>query len=260
MLDAFSEIWRHRDLIVSLALRDIKARYKQTVLGAAWAVLQPLSMMVVFTLVFSLFAKIPSDGIPYPIFAYSGLIFWTFFAGVISSGTVAMVANSALIRKIYFPRASLILAVMIMGALDLAIAMSLFFAMMLYYKIALTLSALWVLPLLLLQMLFAFAVASLTSPAHVNFRDIGHGLPLMLQLWMFASPVAYPISVIPHWLLPFYLLNPMAPIIDGYRRALLHGSAPDLPAVGLSATGVLLLTVLALSIFKRAERTFADVI
>ncbi len=260
MLETLIDLWRHRDLVVSFALRDIKARYKQTALGIAWAVLQPLSMMVVFTLVFSLFAKIPSDGLPYPIFAYSGLIFWTFFAGGIGSGTVSMVANSSLIRKIHFPRATLLVAGLIAGALDLLVSMSLFLAMMLYYKVSITLTALWALPLLAIQVLFALGVVGLTSAAHVNFRDIGHGLPLMLQLWMFASPVAYPISVIPDWLLPFYLLNPMAPIIDGYRRALLHGAAPDLVAVGISATCVLLFVALALSIFRRAEQTFADVI
>ncbi|MBI2527052.1 MAG: ABC transporter permease [Candidatus Rokubacteria bacterium] len=260
MLEMIADLWRHRDLIVSFARRDIKARYKQTVLGIAWAVLQPLSMMVVFTLVFSLFAKIPSDGLPYPIFAYSGLIFWTYFASAISGGTTTMVGNSSLIRKIHFPRATLLVAVLIAGSLDLLVSASLFLAMMAYYHVAVTLTALWALPLLVVQMLFALGVASLTSAAHVNFRDIGHGLPLLLQLWMFASPVAYPISVIPEWLLPFYLLNPMAPIIDGYRRALLHGVAPDLAAVGLSALAVTLFAILALSVFRRAERTFADVI
>src|SRR5262249_9664949 len=160
--------------------------------------------------------------------------------------------------KIYFPRAALIMAVLIATLLDLLISMSLFFAMMLYYKITLSLSALWVIPLLVIQMMFSFGVASLTAAAHVNFRDIGHGLPLVLQLWMFASPVAYPISVIPSWLLPFYMLNPMAPIIDGYRRAILHGSAPDLLAIGLSATLVLLFALFALHVFRRAESTFAD--
>src|SRR3990172_399617 len=257
MLEAFLNTWRHWDLIASFAVRDIKARYKQTALGVAWALLQPLSMMVVFTLVFSVFAKVPSDGIPYPVFAYSALIFWTFFSNTISTGTVAMTANGALIRKIYFPRETLLLSVILAGLLDLAVASLLFCGMILYYKISLTLSVLWVLPLVALQMLLALGVVSLTSAAHVNFRDIGHGLPLMLQLWMFASPVAYPISVIPDWLLPFSLLNPMAPIIDGYRRALLHGSAPDLVAVGISATCVLLFVALALSIFRRAEHTFS---
>src|SRR5688572_1904257 len=165
MLETIADVWRHRDLVVSFALRDIKARYKQTALGVAWAVLQPLSMMVVFTLVFSLFARIPSDGVPYPIFAYSGLVFWTFFAGVIGSGTVAMVTNSSLIRKIYFPRETLLIAVVIAGLLDLVVSMSLFLAMMAYYRVAVTFAALWVFPLVLLQMVFAFAVVSLTSAA-----------------------------------------------------------------------------------------------
>jgi len=238
----------------------VKARYKQTALGIAWAVLQPFSMMVVFTVVFSFVAKIPSDGLPYPIFAYSALLFWTFFSTVISGGTVAMVANSPLIRKIYFPRETLLIAVLIAAAMDLAIASTIFGAMLLYYRIHLTLTVLWVLPLFLLQTLFSLAVVSLTSAAHVNFRDIGHGLPLVLQLWMFATPVAYPMSVVPGWLLPFYILNPMAPIIDGYRRVILHGTPPDFNALGVTVTCVVAFSALAFSIFKRAERTFADVI
>ena len=136
----------------------------------------------------------------------------------------------------------------------------LFWGMILYYKVALTAAALWVIPLVVLQMILAFGVISLTSAAHVNFRDIGHALPLLIQLWMFATPVAYPISVIPEWLKPFYLLNPMAPIIDGYRRAIILGVRPDLEALALSAAVTFTLTITALAIFKRAERTFADVI
>jgi lipopolysaccharide transport system permease protein len=260
MREVLSNACQHRGLVVSFALRDIKARYKQTALGAAWAVLQPLSMVVVFTLVFSVFAKVPSDGIPYPVFAYSALIFWTFFSNAISTGTVAMVANGALIRKIYFPRETLLIAALLAGLLDLGVASLLFAGMLLYYKVTVSLAALWIVPLLLLQATLAFGVISLTSAAHVNFRDIGHALPLLLQLWMFATPVAYPISVIPGWLRPFYLLNPMAPIIDGYRRAIILGTAPDLPALSISAAVTIILTVIAFSVFKRAERTFADVI
>ncbi len=260
MLEVLRNIWHHRDLIVSLALRDVKSRYKQTALGVAWAVIQPFSMMVVFTVVFSLVAKIPSDGLPYPIFAYSALLFWTFFSTVISGGTVAMVTNSPLIRKIYFPREALLIAVLIAAAMDLAIASTIFGGMLLYYRIHLTMAALWVLPLLLLQTLFSLAVISLTSAAHVNFRDIGHGVPLLLQLWMFATPVAYPMSVVPDWLRPFYLLNPMAPIIDGYRSVILHGLPPDLEALGVTVACVVVFAALAFTIFKRAERTFADVI
>ena len=260
MRETIVNVFRHWDLISSFARRDIKARYKQTALGVAWSLLQPLSMMVVFTLVFSLFAKVPSDGIPYPVFAYSALIFWTFFSNAISGGTVAMVSNATLIRKIYFPRETLLIAVLLAGLLDLSVASLLFVGMLFYYKVSLSLTALWVVPLLLLQITLTFGVISLTSAAHVNFRDMGHALPLVVQLWMFATPVAYPISVIPGWLHPFYMLNPMAAIIDGYRRALILGTAPDLPALGNSVAITVIITVIALSVFKRAARTFADVI
>jgi len=260
MFETIRNAVRHHELILSFALRDIKARYKQTALGVAWALLQPLSMMLVFTLVFSIFAKVPSDGIPYPVFAYSGLIFWTFFSNSISGGTLAMTANSALIKKIYFPRETLLLAVMLAGLLDLVIASLLFGTMLLYYKITLTMAAFWILPLLLVQMMLALGVISITSAAHVNFRDIGHALPLLVQLWMFATPVAYPISVVPRWLKPLFLLNPMAPIIDGYRRAIIQDSRPDLEGLAVSVLITLTLTVTALAIFRRAERTFADVI
>ena len=260
MRDDIVNLFQHWDLIASFALRDIKARYKQTALGVAWALLQPLSMMVVFTLVFSLFAKVPSDGIPYPVFAYSALMFWTFFSNAVSGGTNALVANAPLIRKIYFPRATLLVAVVLAGLLDLGVASLLFVGLLLYYQVSLSLTALWVVPLLLLQIILTFGVISLTSAAHVSFRDIGHGLPLVVQLWMFATPVAYPISVIPGWLRPFYLLNPMTVIVDGYRCALIRGTAPDLPALGLSVAITGIVTGVALAVFKRAERTFADVI
>jgi len=260
MRETIMDVIRHWDLILSFARRDIKARYKQTALGIAWSLLQPLSMMIVFTLVFSIFAKVPSDGVPYPVFAYSALIFWTFFSNAINGGTGAMVSNATLIRKIYFPRETLLIAVLLAGLLDLGVAAVLFVGMLVYYKIALTLAALWVVPLLLLQITLTFAVISLTSAAHVNFRDMGHALPLVVQLWMFATPVAYPISVIPGWLRPYYLLNPMAAIIEGYRNALIMGTSPNLPALGVSVAVTIILTGLALSVFKRAARTFADVI
>jgi homopolymeric O-antigen transport system permease protein len=260
MLEAFLNAYRCRDLVISFAVRDIKARYKQTALGVAWSLIQPFSMMVVFTLVFSLFAKIPSDGIPYPVFAYSALIFWTFFANTITGGTAAITSNGALIRKIYFPRETLLLSILLAALLDLAVASLLFFGMTVYYKVALTAAALWIIPLVMLQMLLALGVISLTSAVHVHFRDIGHALPLLTQLWMFATPVAYPISVIPDWLRPVYLINPMAPIIDGYRRALILGVHPDLGALGVSAAVTVMLAATGLAIFKRVEGTFADVI
>ena len=256
----FRELAQHAHLIASFARRDIRAKYKQTVFGVAWAMLQPLSLMVVFTFVFSKFARIDSEGIPYPIFAYSALIFWTSFASSVSQGTVAMTANASLVRKIYFPRETLLLAVMISALFDLAISGTVFAGMFVYYRMAFSWVFLWIVPLLMLQVLFTVAVICVSSAVHVYFRDIGHALPLMLQLWMLATPVAYPLSSVPEWLQPLYVLNPMAPLVHGYRQVLLHRAPPD---PGFLFPALLVIVVVATAAylgFKRAERTFADVI
>jgi lipopolysaccharide transport system permease protein len=254
------ELLQYSYLILSFARRDVRARYKQTALGAAWAVLQPLSLMVVFTLVFDKVARIATDGTPYPLFSYSALIFWSFFSTSMSQGTLAMTANSNLVRKIYFPRETLLLAVLLSAGLDLAIACAMLVALMFFYGATLTWAVLWVPLVLALQVLFTFALVCLTSAIHVYFRDIGHALTLGLQLWMFASPVAYPMTVVPEHLRSLYLLNPMAPIIDGYRRAILYGQPPDLPRLGIVLVCVVALLGMTYLGFKRAERTFADVI
>ena len=259
-MQAIHELVHNSYLILSFARRDVRARYKQTALGAAWAVLQPLSLMIVFTLVFDRVARIPTDGTPYPIFSYSALIFWSFFSTSMNQGTLAMTANSNLVRKIYFPRETLLLAVLLSASLDLAIACAMLAVLMVMYKVAVTWMLLWVPVLLVVQVLFTFALVCLTSAVHVYFRDIGHALTLGLQLWMFATPVAYPMSVVPEAVRPFYLLNPMAPLIDGYRKAIVYGQAPDLGRIGLVLACVLVLMTLTYLGFKRAERTFADVI
>jgi lipopolysaccharide transport system permease protein len=254
------ELAENAHLVLSFAKRDIRAKYKQTVFGVAWAIIQPLSLMVVFTFVFSLFARVPSEGVPYPIFSYSVLIFWIFFSSCVSQGTVAMTANATLVRKIYFPRETLLLAVMISALVDLAIAAVLLAAMFVYYQVAVSSAVLWVIPLLAVQMMFVLAIILITSAVQVYYRDIGHALPLLLQLWMYASPVAYPLSSVPDWLKPIYLINPMAGIIDGYRSALLHGARPNLAYLGTTALALAAVVTAAYLIFKRAERTFADFI
>ena len=211
-------------------------------------------------MVFARFAKVPSDGIPYPVFAYTGLIFWNFFAMTISQGTLAISANSPLVRKIYFPRETLLLSIVLSAALDLAVAALLLASLLLYYKISLSFAILWVPVLLGLQTLFAFGIICITSSLHVNFRDVGHAIPLLLQLGMLATPVGYPLSVVPPAVLPVYLLNPMATIIAGYRSVILSGVPPELSSLGQAAVGVLLLVAAGYAIFKGAERTFADVI
>ncbi len=257
--DLIREVIGARDVVSMLARKDFFVRYRRASLGVLWAIGLPVIQAAVLSVVFTRVIKI-DVGVSYVVFVLAGVLPWTYFSSTLLSGSTSIVDGSALASKIYFPRATLLVAGLIASSLDLLVSASLFLGMMVYYKVSITLSALWVLPLLGVQMLFALGVVGLTSAAHVNFRDVGHGLPLMLQLWMFASPVAYPLSVIPDWLLPFYLLNPMAAIIDGYRRALLHGTGPDLLAVGVSAACVTLFAILSLSVFKRAERTFADVI
>jgi len=259
-MDHLRELASHSHLILSFARRDLRAKYKQTIFGAAWAVIQPLSLMVVFTLVFSMFARVDSEGVPYPIFAYSALIFWTFFSSCVSQGTIAMTANAALVRKIWFPRETLLLAVMISAFIDLAVAATVLAGMYVYYQIAISWTFLWVIPLLALQIVFTLATILVTSAVHVHFRDIGHALPLLLQLWMFATPVAYPLASVPEWLRPLYLLNPMAGIVDGYRRVLLRGLSPDLAYLGVALVVGVFGCAGAYLLFKRAERTFADVI
>jgi ABC-type polysaccharide/polyol phosphate export permease len=256
----FSDLLNHRHLVLSFAQRDIRAKYKQTIFGVAWAVFQPFSLMVAFTFVFSRFAQVNSEGIPYPIFAYSALIFWTCFASSVSQGTIAMTANANLVRKIYFPRETLLLAVMISALIDLAIAAVVFVAMLLYYGLALTWASLWVIPLLMLQIFITLAIICITSAVHVHFRDIGHVLPLALLLWMLGTPIAYPLSSVSASVKSLYMLNPMAGVIEGYRQALLHGSAPDLAYLGSAFSAAFIGVILAYLFFKRAERTFADVI
>jgi lipopolysaccharide transport system permease protein len=254
------ELWQHAHLIFSFAQRDIRAKYKQTLFGVAWAVIQPLSLMVVFTFVFSIFARVESDGLPYPIFSYCALVFWTFFAKCVSQGTIAMTANADLVRKIYFPRETLLLAVMISALVDLLIAAVVLLGMFFYYHVPFSWTFLWVIPLLAVQALFTLAVVLITSAIHVHFRDIGHAIPLLLQLWMFATPIAYPLSSVPGRLLPMYMLNPMTGIIDGYRRVLLHDSPPDFAYVGIAFAIALVTAGIGYIVFKRVERTFADVI
>lgn len=259
-MEHLRELVENLHLMLSFAKRDIRAKYKQTMFGVAWAVMQPLTLMVVFTFVFSMFARIPSDGLPYPIFSYSVLIFWICFASCISQGTVAMTANANLVRKIYFPRETLLLAVMVSALVDLGIASVILAGMYVYFGIGITWAALWVIPLLALQLLVVLTVILVTSSIQVYFRDVGHALPLLLQVWMYATPIAYPLSSVPAWLLPAYSLNPMVGIIDGYRQALLHGTGPNVAHLGAAFAVILVLLTGAYLNFKRAERTFADVI
>ena len=253
------DLWLHRDLFFFLIWRDVKVRYKQTVLGAAWAILQPFLTMVVFTLFFGRLAKVPSDGIPYPIFAYAGLLPWTFFSNAITASSNSLVGNAALITKVYFPRMVIPAAAVGAGLVDLAIAALILVVMMAYYGFGLGFSALMLIPLVLLTALLALGVGMWMSGLNVKYRDVRYALPFCVQLWMYATPIIYPISFIPErwrWIL---VLNPLTGIIDGYRSALFGRPFPGWE-LAVSTLLTLLFLVYAAYSFKRMERDFADVI
>ena len=253
-------VYRYRELLYFLVWRDVLVRYKQAAIGVAWVVLQPLLTMVVFTIIFGQFAKLPSDGLPYPIFSFTALLPWNYFAQAISRSGISLVSNANLISKIYFPR----LIVPISGALgplvDFAISFIILLGMMAWYGIAPTWGVLALPFLTLLAVVTAVAVSLYLSALNVKYRDVGHAIPFLVQFWMYASPVVYSVSIIPpKWRL-LYSLNPMVGVIEGFRWALLGKERPD---YGVMAVGVVVASVLLLGglvYFKRTERFFADII
>lgn len=255
----FRDLWAYRELLYFLTLRDIKVRYKQTLMGAAWVIIQPLMTMLIFTLIFNRFARLDTKDIPYPLFAYSGLLLWTFFANAVTSGTYSLINNSHLVTKVYFPRVFIPTASVGAGLVDFAIAFLLLIALAFYFKVQLS----WTLALLplfvLLAAVLALATGILVSALTVKYRDLRHALPFIMQFWMFASPVIYPTSIVPEnwrWIL---LVNPMTGVIEGFRAAL-TGHEFDWNLILISAvTGVLLLAI-AYYVFRALEDTFADVI
>lgn len=254
----FKALWEYRELLYFFIWRDIKVRYKQTAFGAAWAVLQPLTTMVVFTVVFGNLAKMPSDGLPYPIFAYAGLLPWNLFAGALNRGTTSVVGSSNLISKIYFPRLMLPLSGVVVGMVDFAIAFVILLGMMIGFGIVPN-GGVLVLPLfLLLAMLTALAVSLWLSALNVRYRDVGHAIPFFVQVWMFASPVAYPASLISDKWRLLYSVNPMVGVIEGFRWALLGKQSPDFGIIAISTVVVLLLLFFGAIYFRHLERTFAD--
>lgn len=253
------DLWAYRELLYFLTWRDVKVRYKQTLLGAAWAILQPLLTMVIFALLFGRLAGIKSDGIPYPIFAYSGLLIWTFFANAVTNSGNSMVGSANLITKIYFPRMIIPGAAVGAGLVDLALAFLVQIALMIYYRITPTSALLMVPVLVLLATLLAVGVGMWLSALNVKYRDIRHATPFLIQLWMFASPVIYPASILPEkwrWMLA---LNPLTGIIENFRVALFGGRF-DWTLLALSAAVTLLILVWSAYSFKRVEKTFADIV
>jgi lipopolysaccharide transport system permease protein len=254
------EIWNYRELLYFLTKRDIKVRYKQTVLGGLWAIIQPLFTMVVFTFFFGKLAKVPSDGIPYPIFVYVGLLPWIYFANALAASGNSLVGSANLITKVYFPRLIVPASASLAGLLDFFIAMLVLAAMMIYYKFVPS-SGIVLFPFLVcLTFLCAVGVGLWLSALNVQYRDIRYVIPFLIQLWMFVSPVIYPVSIVNEkyqWLLA---LNPMGGVIRAYRASLLGHMPIDWPLLGLSSAMILLILTTGLFYFRRMERVFADVV
>lgn len=253
------ELWEYRELLYFLIWRDIKVRYRQTVLGAAWAVIQPFFTMVVFSIFFGRLAKIPSDGIPYPIFSYTALLPWSFFANGMRQASNSLVGSANLITKVYFPRLVAPLSKVLSGLLDFAIAFVVLLGMMLFYGVRPTAAMIWLLPFLLLSLVTALGVALWLSALNVQYRDIRYAVPFLTQFWLFATPIAYPSNLLPEPWRTLYGLNPMVGVVEGFRWALL-GSHPPGPMLGLSAAVAVLLLVSGAYYFRRMEKTFADVV
>lgn len=255
----FRELWAYRELLVVLTMRDIKVRYKQTVLGAAWAILQPVFTMLIFTIIFGKLAKMPSDGYPYAIFAYAALLPWMFFSNGISASAGSLISSSNLVSKIYFPRLIIPLSSIGSGLIDLAISTLVMLVLMLYFGVSWTTNLLAI-PLLLVSVVFtALGVGTLLSALTVAYRDFRYVVPFMVQLWMYATPIVYPASLVPErwqWLL---YINPMSGIIEGFRAAFL-GKAFDFVGIAISFSISIAFFIAGVAYFEKVERKFADII
>ena len=259
-LENFGNYLKFYELQIALIKREIKIRYKQTSLGAIWAILQPLSLMVVFTLVFNVFLNVDSQGIPYPIFSFSALLPWTFFATSMSFGTLSIISNSSLVSKIYFPREVLPLASLGAAFLDFVISGIIFAGFIFWFKTPLTFQVFWVVPIVLLQVIFTSSMLFFFSALIVLWRDLKFIVPLVVQVWMYTTPIIYPISQVPENLRVLYMLNPMAVIVDSFRRVTIMGKPPVLPELGTAIVVSVILFTAGYAFFKLKERVFADII
>lgn len=256
----FKELKQYRDLFYFLVVRDIKVRYKQTVLGGLWAVIRPFFSMVVFTLFFGKLAKMPSDGIPYPIFNYTAMVAWTYFASCVASSGNSLVGSNNLISKVYFPRLIIPSSPVLAGLLDFSIAFIVLIGMMFYFHIYPTRMILFVPVLVVLMMLTATGVGVFLAALNAKYRDIKFTIPFLLQLWMFSSPIVYPTSMVPEKYRLIYALNPMTGVIEGFRSALLGTVAFPTQLILIAATVSIALFIFGLFYFKQMERYFADII
>jgi lipopolysaccharide transport system permease protein len=253
-----AKLAQYKDLIWTLSIHRIKVRYKQSVLGVLWAFLQPISMMLIFTFIFSFIARMPSDGLPYAIFAYTALLPWNYFSTSVSNATNSLVSHAQFVTKVYFPREILPISYIVAALFDFSVAGILLVGLMVYYHVTLTINGLYVVPIVLVVSCFALAISLFLSATQVRFRDVGVAVPLLLQVWLFATPVIYPLSAVPQRWRTLYLLNPMAGIIENFRRVMLTGSAPESRSLLISAAISVALLVVSYLYFKLSEATMAD--
>lgn len=256
----WSELWEYRELLYTLVEREIKIRYKQTAIGASWVLLQPLITMLIFTAIFGRMAKMPSDGIWYPAFTLTALLPWAYFSQAITRSGASLVSSANLVTKVYFPRVLLPLSMVVSPLIDFALSLLLLFGLLLYAGIPLTWKVLTLPLFVLVAMLTALGVGLILSTANVKYRDVGHAIPFLIQVWMFLSPIVYPVSLVPERWKLLYGLNPMAGVIEGFRWALLGKAAPDPVIMGASIVMFAGVLIAGFAYFNKMERDFADVI
>ena len=256
----FKTLYQYRELLYSVTIRSIKVRYKQTFLGIAWAVLQPLSLMALLTIIFSKFARFPTDGMPHVLFYYSGLLPWTFVSASVSFAVISLVNNSELVSKIYLPREIFPIACVFASFFDFLVASVIFGIMLIIFAIPFTGYFLYLVPVLMILILITLAVSLLVSVLNVYYRDVKYIMNLIMQLWMFSSPVIYPMSIVPQRFQFLYMFNPLTVVIDSFRRIILQGRPPGFSAIGIAAAISLVLFFVSYRVFKSLERNLADVI
>jgi lipopolysaccharide transport system permease protein len=256
----FKELLNYRDLFYFLITRDIKVRYKQTVLGGLWAIIQPFFLMVIFSLFFGALAKVPSDGVPYPIFNYSAMIAWTYFSNSVSGASNSLVTNSSLVSKVYFPRLIISLSPVLAFLLDFVISFIILIAMMFYFGVYPNITVLFLPFLVIIMILLASGVGTFLASLNAKYRDIQYTIAFLLQFWMFASPVVYPVSMLPERFHLVYAINPMTGIIEGFRSALLGTTPFPTQMVLISALVSLIIFIVGVMYFRRTEQYFADVL
>lgn len=258
LLASLAKLAQYKDLIWTLSIHRVKVRYKQSVLGVLWAILQPLAVMLIFTFVFSMIARMPSEGAPYAIFAYTALLPWIYFSTGVANATNSLTNHAQFVTKVYFPREILPITYVAAALFDFIVASTLLAGLMIYYRVPLTINVLYAFPIIAVLSCFSLAISFFLSATQVRFRDLGVAVPLLLQVWLFATPVIYPLSAVPERLRPLYTLNPMVGIVESFRQVVLKGAAPEAGSLLLASAIAIILLVVSFLYFKWIEATMAD--